>query len=95
MHAGVVAFRVRPDRMEEAVRTYLGSVVPAMREQRGFRGVLVLTDNEADEGYSISLWETEDALRASAPSNQELVAMAQHFLTSAPTQEIYEVLVQE
>jgi hypothetical protein len=36
MHAGVVAFRVRPDRMEEAVRTYLSSVVPALKEQQGF-----------------------------------------------------------
>ncbi len=42
MHAAVVNFRVRPGRMGEAVRTYVGSVVPAMREQRGFRGTLVL-----------------------------------------------------
>ena len=42
MHAGVVTFRVQPGRMEEAVQIYLGSIVPAMREQRGFRNVLML-----------------------------------------------------
>ncbi len=42
MHAGVTSFRVRPGRMGEAVRTYVGSVIPAMRDERGFRGVLVL-----------------------------------------------------
>ena len=41
MHAGVVNFRVRPGRMGEAVRTYVGSVIPALREEQGFRGVLV------------------------------------------------------
>jgi hypothetical protein len=42
VHAGVVNFRVRAGRMGEAVRTYVGSVIPALREERGFRGVLVL-----------------------------------------------------
>ena len=41
MRAGVVTFRVRSGKMGEAVRTYLGSVVPAMREQPGFRSILV------------------------------------------------------
>jgi hypothetical protein len=54
MHAGVVNFRVQPGRMEEAVQIYLGSIVPAMREQHGFRNVLVLTDHETGEGTSSS-----------------------------------------
>ena len=41
MYAGVVPFRVRAGKMEEAVQTYLGSVIPAIREQPGFRGILV------------------------------------------------------
>ncbi len=41
VHAAVVNFRVRPGRMGEAVRTCVGSVIPAMREQQGFRGTLV------------------------------------------------------
>jgi heme-degrading monooxygenase HmoA len=96
MHAGVVAFRVRPDRMEEAVRTYLSSVVPALKEQQGFRGVLVLTDNEADEGYSISLWETEDDAEESESSGiyRKQIAKLGGLLVETPVRKIYEVSIQ-
>jgi hypothetical protein len=40
-HAGAVTLRVRSGKMGEAVRTYLDSVVPAMREQPGFVSILL------------------------------------------------------
>ena len=64
MHVGVLTFRVRPGKMEKAVLFYLGSVVPKMREQRGFRDGLVLSDPEVDEGCTIALWETEEDAEA-------------------------------
>lgn len=44
--------------------SYLNSVVPKMWEQRGFRGGLVLSNLEVDEGYTITLWETEEVAEA-------------------------------
>ncbi len=96
MHAGITTFRVRPGGTEEAVLIYLGSVVPKMREQRGFRGGLVLSNPEIDEGYTITLWETEDDAEAyeSSGAYQEQVAKLGNLLAEPPTRKIYEVSIQ-
>lgn len=96
MHAGVATFRVRPGRIEEAVRTYLGSVVPALREQRGFEGILVLTDPETEEGFAISLWETEDDAKVfeSSGAYKKQVAKLGSLLAEPPARKVYEVSIQ-
>lgn len=96
MHAGITTFRVRPGGTEEAVLIYLGSVVPKMREQRGFRGGLVLSNPEIDEGYTITLWETEADAEAyeSSGAYQEQVAKLGNLLAEPPTRKLYEVSIQ-
>ncbi len=96
MHAGVMTFRVAPGKTEEAVLIYLGSVVPKMREQRGFRGGLVLSNSEVDEGYTITLWETEEDAEAyeSSGTYREQVAKFGDTLAVPPTRKIYEVSMQ-
>ena len=64
MHAGALTFLVAPGKAEEAVLSYLGSVVPKMWEQRGFRGGLAPSNLEVDAGYTITLWETEEDAEA-------------------------------
>ncbi len=44
MHARVVSMEVLPMNMAEAIRIYRDSVVPAAKEQRGFKAALLLTD---------------------------------------------------
>ena len=96
MHAGVLTFWVAPGKTEEAVLIYLGSVVPKMREQRGFRGGLVLSNPEVDEGYTITLWETQDDAEAyeSSGAYREQVAKLGDTLAEPPTRKIYEVSIQ-
>jgi len=82
--------------MGEAVRTYLGSVIPEMREQRGFRGIFVLTDPETDEGCTIGLWETEDDACAfeSSGNYQEQIARLGGVLAEPPVRKVFEVSIQ-
>jgi heme-degrading monooxygenase HmoA len=96
MHAGVLTFRVAPGKTEEAVLIYLGSVVPKMREQWGFRGGLVLSNPEVDEGYTTTLWETQDDAEAyeSSGAYREQVAKLGDTLAEPPTRKIYEVSIQ-
>ena len=96
MHAAVMTFRVTPGKTEEAVLIYLGSVVPKMREQRGFRGGLVLSSAEMDEGYTVALWETEEDVEAYESSGlyQQQVAKFGNLLAEPPTRELYEVSMQ-
>ena len=97
MHARVVIMEMQPIDVEEAVRTYRDRVVPAGREQEGFRGAWMLTDPETGGGLSISLWESADDMLASQESDfhhRELGEL-EDFLISAPVRKHYEVSVKE
>ena len=48
MHAGVASVRFKPGKAEEAVRIYQNSVVPELRQMRGFEGGYVLMQAETD-----------------------------------------------
>ena len=59
MHARVVDLTVRSVDTKEMVRVYREEVVPAAREQEGFKGAMLLTDPQTGIGISVTLWETE------------------------------------
>ena len=96
MHARVVSMEMLPMNVAEAVRIYQDLVVPAAKEEQGFKGALMLTDPDTGEGVSISLWESEEDMHASEASGfyhrklDELDAM----FISTPVRKHYEVSVQ-
>jgi heme-degrading monooxygenase HmoA len=93
VHARVVSMETLPMSMGEAVRIYQELVVPAAKEQRGFRGALMLTDPDTGEGVSISLWESEDDMHASEASgfyHRKLDELDALFI-STPVRKHYEV----
>ncbi len=67
-----------------------------MREQRGFRGRLVLSNPEVDQGFTITLGETEEDAKAyeSSGTYQEQVAKFGNLLAELPNKELYEVSMQ-
>jgi heme-degrading monooxygenase HmoA len=86
---------VVPMNVAEAVRIYRDSVVPAAKEEQGFRGALLLTDQDTGEGVSISVWETEDDMHASEASgfyHRKLDQLDALFI-SAPVRKHYEVSI--
>ncbi len=96
MHARVVSMEILPMDIEEAIRIYQDLVVPAAKEERGFRGALLLTDPYTGEGVSISLWESEDDLHASEASgfyHRKLDQLDALFI-STPVRKHYQVSVQ-
>ena len=96
MHARVVDMQVLPANMKEAVRIYRDSVIPVAKEQRGFRGALMLTDEDTGVGVSISLWESEDDMHASEASgyyHRKLDQLDALFI-SPPVRKHYEVSLQ-
>lgn len=92
MHARVVDLRVRPMDTKEVVRIYRDSVVPAAREQPGFKGALLLTDSTGI-GMSITLWETEEDREkgeASGFYKEQINKFADH-LIETPVRKHYDV----
>jgi hypothetical protein len=76
--------------IDEALGLFTEHVLPGLREQEGYEGVLVLTTPEG-RGMIVSLWETEsDANAASAFATGALERYLMLF-SAPPGREHYEV----
>src|SRR3990170_3640612 len=62
MYARVSIFQMTPDDVDAGVE-YGRGTIPPMMEIEGFRGNLALVDREAGRITSITLWESEEAMR--------------------------------
>jgi heme-degrading monooxygenase HmoA len=96
VYAGVVSVQVKPGRAEEAARIYQDSVVPELRQMRGFEGGYVLTNAETGKGYIIGLWGSrEDAEDfESSGAFREQAAKFEDVLEGPPSREVCEVNIQ-
>jgi len=96
MHARVVTVQIQPGKIDEAIRIYRDSVMPAAKEQKGFKGATLLTDSNAGKGISVTLWETEGDMKATEASGffQEQIAKFAAVFAMPPVREHFEVSVQ-
>jgi heme-degrading monooxygenase HmoA len=96
LHARVVSMEMLSMNVGEAVRIYQDRVVPAAREQEGFRGAFMLTDPDTGEGLSISLWNSEEDMHASEVSGfyHRKLNELEAFFISTPVRKHYEVSAQ-
>jgi len=93
MEARVVDLRILPTEAREVVRIFRDSVLPVARRQQGFKGALLLTDDETGVGISISLWETEED-REEGEANgfyQQQIRKFSDLLTATPVRKHYNV----
>jgi heme-degrading monooxygenase HmoA len=65
MHARVSTFQGSPDQMDEASQMVREQVLPEARQREGFKGVISLLDRSSGKSIAVTLWESEDAMRAS------------------------------
>jgi len=95
MYARVVNSQLQPGKREEWISILRDSIVPAARQQPGFKGFVVLADLNNDKGIAYSIWETEADLKASETSNfyQEQIAKLKVVLATPPVREINELIV--
>jgi heme-degrading monooxygenase HmoA len=96
MYARVTSTQILPGKIDEAIRIYRDSVVPAAREQKGFTGAYELVDRGTGKSLSVSLWDTEADMLAGETSGylREQVAKFGAVIVGPPTTEHYEVGVQ-
>ncbi len=95
MNARVVTARLRPEKVDEAVSQYRKTVVPAAKQQQGYRGKLLLLSHEAQKAVSITLWETEGDMMASESSGYLRTQFSglQNLFAEPPGTEHFEVSV--
>jgi len=82
---------------DEMVKLFSESVVPAAKSQKGYIGILLLTDRTTGKAISIALWESEEDAIANEESGyyQEQVAKFKDYFTAPPVREGYEVTVKD
>ena len=90
MHASVNYRLLPPERMDEAIRTYRDSTLPAVRSRQGFNGALILADRNASKTIAIALWDTEANMNASAPPGYVDASSG-----GPPVREVYQVSAHE
>ena len=69
MHARVSTYQGPPnvtqEQVDEADRYDRENVLPAARQMEGFKGAIALLDRQSGKALSVTLWESEQAMRAS------------------------------
>jgi hypothetical protein len=74
MHARVTTISGSPADADAGIDNFRTNVVPFAREQG--KGAILLVDRQSGEAIAITLWEDEQALRASEESANTLRATA-------------------
>ena len=72
MFARLTTFEGQPERVDELTSHAGEQVFPALREMDGFSGVIGLADRQSGRVVSVTLWETEEAMRASEEATNRL-----------------------
>ena len=96
MFARLMIVPVKSDKIDETIKVYAESVIPAAKSQKGYRGAYLLTDRKTGKGVSITLWDSEEDAIANEQSGyyQASVGKFKDFFTAPPIREGYEVSVQ-
>ena len=95
MFARVTTAQGPPDRLDEAARLIQEQVVPAARQQRGFKGAYWLADRQTGKVLAVALWESEEAMHASeAAMEQSRSQSTQALGATIQSVERYEVIAQ-
>jgi heme-degrading monooxygenase HmoA len=96
MHARVTTISGSPTEADAGIDNFRTKVLPLITQERG-KGAILLVDRQSGEAMSITLWEDEEAMRASEESANSLRAQAadQMGATQVPTIGRYEVAVFE
>jgi heme-degrading monooxygenase HmoA len=86
--------------MEKAIQMVEESVVPAAKQQSGFKGFLTLVDRRGGKLILLTMWETEAALKAGEASGYygEQIAKFAHLSqlsVTPPYREVYELIIHE
>ena len=95
--ARVTITQSQTESYDEMVKLYSESVVPAAKSQKGYLGILLLTNRETGKSISITIWENEEDAIANEKSGyyQEQVNKFKDYFTAPPVREGYEVSIKD
>jgi quinol monooxygenase YgiN len=92
MYVRMVTNKLQPGKVDEWEALVREAIVPSLRNQKGFKGFVVMKDHAGNRGVGYSLWETEEDLRASEASAPypQLIERLTAVLDGRPQRDVYE-----
>jgi len=93
MHARSTTFRGRPERLEAGIAVVREEVLPALRGMDGFVGLSLLVDRDSGACIATTAWESEEAMRRTAPAVGRLRDRAEGVLGGRPEVREWEIAV--
>jgi heme-degrading monooxygenase HmoA len=84
-----------PETLEKSLEIARERVMPMVRQLDGFQGVVVLGDRDAGKALLVTLWDSEEAMRASAEQAKGMRAQTYTEGETETSVEGYEVMMLE
>ncbi len=94
MFARVTTVYGRKDLVDSAVKIAKESIVPAAKQQKGFKNLITLVDRESGKGMFISIWDSKENAEANEENQyyqKQLMKLMVTF-TADPIREGFEVV---
>lgn len=97
MYARVSIIEAPADKLDEGTTRIREEIVPVLRQLSGSQGIITLVDRTTGKSLNITLWDTEEDLRASEERANQLRKQAAETVgaTGEPQVERYEVALYE
>lgn len=93
MFSNVTVFTLRDGVAVDAVREWAETALPAFKQEAGFRGLLLLGDEEGTGGQIVTLWESKEAMTAAIAGAGRQERFAALLRLVAPTQRPHHVVL--
>ena len=93
MFARVTFSQVDPSQAEEVEAIMQETVLPMMRQQKGFKNYISFVDRASGKAITVTLWETEVDRQASDQASEyydEAISRVKPFFKAPPVVENYE-----
>ena len=94
MYARVVTSQVSSDKIDELIRIWRDSAMPAAKQQKGFKSARLLVDRQSGKSIMAVLWETQADAEATGEGSafgEDQRAKFAGLFTARPVVEHYEV----
>ena len=72
VYARVSTLEGSPEQIDDGLRYLREEILPTGKDDPGFKGLIALADRQSGKALSITLWESEEEMRATEQDAKEL-----------------------
>ncbi len=92
MHAGVIKSKFKKSDLDQAIKEYRETAIPALATHKGARSAMLLVNRESGDAISIGLYEDEAAAKSFSPTAEKIAESLKKYQSeSTPKRELYEI----